>query len=75
MFDDEVATYYNDENRQSVDQPNATIGTIVISNATAKWSLEQSKNSLKDIQFSIESGRLVAIIGTTGSGKVYIILQ
>lgn len=43
---------------------------IVITNATAKWSDGQSNNSLENINLTIRPGRLVAIIGPVGAGKV-----
>jgi len=46
---------------------------IVISNATAKWTNVQTENSLENITLTIRPGRLVAIIGPVGAGKVYII--
>lgn len=45
--------------------------SIVISNATAKWTPDQPENSLNNINLSVKSGRLVAIIGPVGAGKVY----
>lgn len=44
---------------------------IVISNATAKWIASQTDNSLEKINLTVERGRLVAIIGPVGAGKVY----
>lgn len=43
---------------------------IVITNATAKWSNGQINNSLENINLTIRPGRLVAIIGPVGAGKV-----
>lgn len=54
------------ENEQSND-----LG-IVISNATAKWTDSQTENSLENINLTVVPGRLVAIIGPVGSGKVMI---
>lgn len=48
---------------------------IVISNATAKWTDSQTENSLENINLTVIPGRLVAIIGPVGSGKVMIKLQ
>lgn len=44
---------------------------IVISNATAKWKDAQIDNSLKNINLNVRPGRLVAVIGPVGSGKVF----
>lgn len=43
---------------------------IVVSNATAKWSEAQIDNSIENINLTIMPGRLVAIIGPVGAGKV-----
>lgn len=45
--------------------------SIVISNATAKWTDTQNDNSLENINLIIKPGRLVAIIGHVGAGKVH----
>lgn len=45
---------------------------IVVSNATAKWPGAQIENSLENINLTVIPGRLVAIIGPVGAGKVYI---
>lgn len=45
---------------------------IVISNATAKWSDTQTDNTLDNINLSVKPGRLAAIIGPVGAGKVNI---
>jgi len=45
---------------------------IVISNATAKWSNTQSDNTLDNINLSVKPGRLAAIIGPVGAGKVQL---
>lgn len=47
----------------------------MISNATAKWTDSQTENSLENINLTVIPGRLVAIIGPVGSGKVMIKLQ
>jgi len=44
---------------------------IVISNATAKWTDIQTRNTLENINLNITPGRLVAIIGPVGAGKVH----
>lgn len=43
---------------------------IVISNATAKWTDDQNENSLENINLTVGAGRLVAITGPVGAGKV-----
>lgn len=43
---------------------------IVITKATAKWSHFQTTNTINNINLAIERGRLTAIIGPVGAGKV-----
>jgi len=43
---------------------------IDILNASAKWILNQPENSLNNINLTVRPGRLVAIIGPVGAGKV-----
>lgn len=46
---------------------------IEISRATAKWTDNHITNSLENINLKVNPGRLVAIIGPVGSGKVCIL--
>lgn len=46
---------------------------VVISNATAKWKDNQTDSSLENIKLTVRPGRLVAIIGPVGAGKVNLI--
>lgn len=48
---------------------------IVISNASAKWTDVQACNTLENINLNIIPGRLVAIIGPVGAGKVHKIIM
>lgn len=64
---DATETIFND-NRNG---PNADF-EIVVSNATAKWTDAQTENCLEDINLTVGSGRLVAIIGPVGAGKVRV---
>lgn len=43
---------------------------IVVSNVTAKWTDSQTDNTLENINLTVRAGRLVAIIGPVGAGKV-----
>lgn len=60
---------FNNINNNNGPQPSNRFG-IIVSNATAKWSDTQTDNSLENVNLTIESGRLVAIIGSVGAGKV-----
>jgi len=42
-----------------------------MSNASAKWTDGQIDNTLENINLTVTPGRLVAIIGPVGAGKVY----
>lgn len=44
---------------------------IVVSDVTAKWTDAQTENSLENINLTVRPGRLVAVIGPVGAGKVY----
>lgn len=55
-------------------QPSNNFG-VVFSNATAKWSDAQNDNCLENVNLTIETGRLVAIVGPIGAGKVCKIQQ
>lgn len=48
---------------------------IVISNATAKWTQNETENCLRHINLTVISGQLVAIIGPVGAGKVCKIIN
>lgn len=48
---------------------------IVMSNASAKWTDAQIDNTLENINLTVKPGRLVAIIGPVGAGKVYLIYK
>lgn len=67
FINDEKSVKINTEKKRST----ANVGTIVISDATAKWSHDQTENTLNGIELSVDSGHLAAIIGSVGSGKVY----
>jgi len=45
---------------------------IDVLNASAKWILNQTDNSLNNINLTVRPGRLVAIIGPVGAGKVWM---
>lgn len=47
--------------------------SIVMTNATAKWTDSQTDNSIENINLTIRSGQLVIVIGPVGAGKVYIL--
>jgi len=48
---------------------------IVISNATAKWTQNETEHCLRHINLTVRSGQFVAIIGPVGAGKVYKIIN
>jgi len=46
---------------------------LVILNATAKWTDDQNNNTLEKINLTVKPGRLLAVIGSVGAGKVNIL--
>lgn len=60
----------NHRDKRNVEQSNEF--SVVVSNATAKWTADQLDNSLNGINLTVEPGRLVAIVGSIGAGKVRI---
>lgn len=63
----------NTNNQKDIEQLNGC--GITVLNATAKWINSQSNNSLENINLMVIPGRLVAIIGPVGAGKVYKIIN
>lgn len=69
IFDDKKINDSEDfENETRLDDDNS----IVILNATAKWTESQNNNTLEKINLTIKPGRLLAVIGSVGSGKVLV---
>lgn len=55
---------------QNIQQPFVTKGKVEFRNVSFKYSLSGSgENVLSDINFTVEPGEVVAIIGGTGTGK------
>lgn len=48
-------------------------GSVVFKNVNFKYSEECEKNALSDIDFKINSGDFIGIIGSTGSGKTSLV--
>ncbi|XP_015366052.1 PREDICTED: probable multidrug resistance-associated protein lethal(2)03659 [Diuraphis noxia] len=69
---DHFATNIN-KNEEGIDR----LGNfgIDVSNASAKWVLNQPDNSLNNINLTVRPGRLVAIIGPVGAGKANILAE
>lgn len=66
------ATPNNFDNQNDTEQLN-DLG-VVVNNATAKWTDAQIENSLENINLTVKPGRLVAVIGPVGAGKVCMCL-
>ncbi|VVC46074.1 ABC transporter type 1, transmembrane domain,ABC transporter-like,P-loop containing nucleoside triphosphate [Cinara cedri] len=60
-----IIVNYSNEAEQS----NLNGSRIILSGATAKWVNDQPNNCLENINLTVESGRLVAVIGRVGAGK------
>lgn len=43
---------------------------IIVSNATAKWTVESIDHSINAVDLIVKSGQLVTIVGSVGAGKV-----
>lgn len=66
---DKIKNDYQDfENETELDDDNC----IVFFNATAKWTDDQNNNTLENINLTVSPGRLLAVIGSVGAGKVNI---
>jgi ABC-type multidrug transport system fused ATPase/permease subunit len=46
---------------------------VSLQNATAKWNDEITDPTLNNVNVTMKSGQLLAVIGPVGSGKVLII--
>ena len=44
--------------------------TVVLEKVTGKWNKDENEDTLTNIDLSLKSGQLIAIIGPVGSGKV-----
>lgn len=69
--EDDIANHIFHANNKTEHSNNVVIDIL---NATAKWTDIKTNNSLEDINLTIESGRLVAVIGPVGAGKVRPVL-
>lgn len=71
--DDRNASISKSEELNSSDTNNST--SIILSKATAKWTKDQTVNSLENINLTVRPNQLVAIIGQVGAGKVHKIIR
>ncbi|CAH1736108.1 unnamed protein product [Aphis gossypii] len=70
IVDDYTANNCNDieDKKESVNS-----NSIVILNTSAKWTDVQTNNTLENINLTVNSGQLVAVIGPVGAGKSSLI--
>lgn len=54
----------------SVPKAETKDNAVQLINASANWSVDSGRTTLKDISLTIKSGTLTTIIGEVGSGKV-----
>jgi len=70
IVDDQIANNFNDfENKTESVKSHG----IVVLNTSAKWTDVQNNNTLENINLTVKSGHLVAVIGPIGAGKVILI--
>lgn len=58
----------NENQNDSVEISNLA---VVMRNVTSKWTESQVENTLENINLTVKSGNLIAVIGNVGAGKVY----
>ncbi|KAF0769463.1 multidrug resistance-associated protein 4-like isoform X1, partial [Aphis craccivora] len=70
IVDDQIANNFNDfENKTESVKSHG----IVVLNTSAKWTDVQNNNTLENINLTVKSGHLVAVIGPIGAGKSSLI--
>ncbi|VVC32376.1 ABC transporter type 1, transmembrane domain,ABC transporter-like,P-loop containing nucleoside triphosphate [Cinara cedri] len=70
--DQKESNIINEDTKKKI-TVNSYNSEIVISKVTTKWAIYQPVNCLENINLTIRSGRLVAIIGPVGAGKSSLI--
>lgn len=63
---------HGSENGHDEDVRQTNNAGIVVRNATARWTDVQTENSLENVNLTVRPGRLVAVIGPVGAGKVFL---
>lgn len=71
--DDKTANNNVNNHHRSAETEKSIKSGIIVTGATAKWTAAQTENSLEDINITVTPGRLVAVIGPVGAGKVFLI--
>lgn len=66
--DHEYASNFNVGNINDAEQSN-DLG-VFVSEATAKWTSDQTAYSLENVNLTARPGRLAVVIGPVGAGKV-----
>jgi len=57
-------------------QSSTTKGTnIVMKNVSASWTTNVIVNTLHNISIQVKPGKLYAVVGSVGAGKVYIYIS
>ncbi|XP_050060625.1 probable multidrug resistance-associated protein lethal(2)03659 isoform X2 [Aphis gossypii] len=70
IVDDYIANSCNDF---EIKKKSVNSHSIVVLNTSAKWTDIQTNNTLENINLTVNSGHLVAIIGPVGAGKSSLI--
>lgn len=50
-------------------RPRSSDPSVVVENFNARWNKNASELSLNNINFSVDPGKMIAIVGPVGSGK------
>lgn len=59
--------------RYTKDYKHSNSPSIVLTNATAKWTDSPTDYSMENINLTVKSGQLVVVIGPVGAGKVNLL--
>jgi len=70
IVDDHIANNCNDF---EIKKESVKSHSIVFLNTSAKWTDVQNNNTLENINLTVNSRQLVAVIGPIGAGKVIFI--
>ncbi|CAG2058205.1 unnamed protein product [Timema podura] len=74
LMQEEWSTYQPISTKESSTENNVSEQTIIsLNGATASWKSGSPQNTLQNIDIQVESGQLISIIGSVGSGKTSLL--